>query len=170
MFIWLRRVFGTGEHWRWGALSQPTREVRRRNGWNAAILIIAGGTATRIDLCNPAQLAVGLSSPQLANTCLHAHVPPPPRQVLDRLSVPSQEWHRSLQFTYWLQWHLHRQLLQASCWGGGGGRWAVTALPRGGHQDAASLPTCFAASCHPGLRRPASMRRRGTWRSRATCP
>jgi 4-alpha-glucanotransferase len=60
VFIWLRRVFGTGEHWRWGALSQPTREV------------------------------------------------------LDRLSSPSQEWHRSLQFTYWLQWHLHRQLLQAS--------------------------------------------------------
>ena len=28
VFIWLRRVFGTGEHWRWGALAQPTREVR----------------------------------------------------------------------------------------------------------------------------------------------
>lgn len=36
VFIWLRRVFGTGEHWRWGALSQPTREVRPRwQGWRA---------------------------------------------------------------------------------------------------------------------------------------
>lgn len=48
--------------------------------------------------------------------------PLPPPQVLDRLSAPSQEWHRSLQFTYWLQWHLHRQLLQArGCLRGGAG-------------------------------------------------
>ena len=29
VFCMLRRVFGTGEHWRWGALSQPIQEVRR---------------------------------------------------------------------------------------------------------------------------------------------
>jgi 4-alpha-glucanotransferase len=27
VFRVLRRLFGTGEHWRWGALSQPTQEV-----------------------------------------------------------------------------------------------------------------------------------------------
>ena len=60
MFIVLRRVFGTGEHWRWGALSQPTQDM------------------------------------------------------LDRLSAPDHEWHASLQFCYWLQWQLHRQLAAAS--------------------------------------------------------
>jgi 4-alpha-glucanotransferase len=34
VFCMLRRVFGTGEHWRWGALSQPTQEVRVQGmGW-----------------------------------------------------------------------------------------------------------------------------------------
>lgn len=28
VFIWLRGVMGTGEHWRWGALAAPTPEVR----------------------------------------------------------------------------------------------------------------------------------------------
>ncbi|PSC73748.1 4-alpha-glucanotransferase DPE2 [Micractinium conductrix] len=60
VFIVLRRVFGTGEHWRWGALSQPTQDM------------------------------------------------------LDRLSAPDHEWHASLQFCYWLQWQLHRQLAAAS--------------------------------------------------------
>lgn len=34
--------------------------------------------------------------------------------MLDRLSSPSQEFFPSIQFTYWVQYHLHRQLLQAS--------------------------------------------------------
>ena len=34
--------------------------------------------------------------------------------MLDRLSSPSQEWHSSIQFSYWLQYHLHKQLLAAS--------------------------------------------------------
>ena len=29
LFCVLRRIFGTGEHWRWGVLSQPTQEVRQ---------------------------------------------------------------------------------------------------------------------------------------------
>ncbi|KAI3431637.1 hypothetical protein D9Q98_004684 [Chlorella vulgaris] len=60
VFLVLRRLFGTGEHWRWGDLSRPTQEM------------------------------------------------------LDRLSSPSQEFFPSIQFTYWVQYHLHRQLLQAS--------------------------------------------------------
>lgn len=38
----------------------------------------------------------------------------PTQEVLDRLSSPSQEWHTSMRFLWWLQYHLHRQLLQAS--------------------------------------------------------
>ena len=38
----------------------------------------------------------------------------PATQMLDRLTSPSLEWYPSIQFTYWLQYHLHRQLLQAS--------------------------------------------------------
>ena len=34
--------------------------------------------------------------------------------MLDRLSSPSQEWHSSIQFSYWLQYHLHKQLSAAS--------------------------------------------------------
>jgi 4-alpha-glucanotransferase len=34
--------------------------------------------------------------------------------MLDRLSSPSQEWHPSIRFTYWLQYHLHLQLARAS--------------------------------------------------------
>lgn len=34
--------------------------------------------------------------------------------MLDRLASPSQEWHPSIRFTYWLQYHLHRQLARAS--------------------------------------------------------
>ena len=40
-------------------------------------------------------------------------------QMLDRIASPTQEWHASIQFTYWLQWHLHRQLLQASQYAAG---------------------------------------------------
>ena len=32
VFLVLRRVFGTCEHWRWGALSHPTQEVGRLVG------------------------------------------------------------------------------------------------------------------------------------------
>ena len=32
VFLVLRRVFGTCEHWRWGELSHPTQEVGRRSG------------------------------------------------------------------------------------------------------------------------------------------
>ena len=38
--------------------------------------------------------------------------------MLDRLSSPGQEWHASIQFCYWLQYHLHKQLLQASQYAG----------------------------------------------------
>lgn len=30
------------------------------------------------------------------------------------MTDPGQQWHRSVQFTYWLQWQLHRQLAAAS--------------------------------------------------------
>jgi 4-alpha-glucanotransferase len=35
-------------------------------------------------------------------------------QMLQRLSSPEQTHYRSIQFTYWLQWHLFRQLRAAS--------------------------------------------------------
>lgn len=35
-------------------------------------------------------------------------------QTLQRLSGPDQAHYSSIQFTYWLQWHLHRQLRSAS--------------------------------------------------------
>lgn len=35
-------------------------------------------------------------------------------QILQRLSSPDQAHYNSIQFTYWLQWHLHRQLRSAS--------------------------------------------------------
>ena len=38
--------------------------------------------------------------------------------MLDRLSSPGQEWHASIQFCYWLQYHLHKQLQQASQYAG----------------------------------------------------
>lgn len=34
--------------------------------------------------------------------------------MLHRLSGPDQAHYSSIQFTYWLQWHLHRQLRSAS--------------------------------------------------------
>ena len=35
-------------------------------------------------------------------------------QMLDRLSRPGCEHYGTLRFMYWLQWHLHRQLRDAS--------------------------------------------------------
>ena len=37
-------------------------------------------------------------------------------QVLDRLSRPGCEHYETLRFTFWLQWHLHRQLRDASAY------------------------------------------------------
>ena len=37
-------------------------------------------------------------------------------QVLERLSRPGCEHYATLRFTYWLQWHLHRQLRDASAY------------------------------------------------------
>lgn len=58
-FCFLRDLFGTAEHWAWGALAAPSREA------------------------------------------------------LDRLTAPAQEWHASIRFAYWLQFHLHTQLMAA---------------------------------------------------------
>ncbi|CAL8472202.1 g11744 [Coccomyxa elongata] len=38
----------------------------------------------------------------------------PTQKTLQRLSGPDQAHYSSIQFTYWLQWHLHRQLRSAS--------------------------------------------------------
>ncbi len=35
-------------------------------------------------------------------------------QLITRLTDPKQEHHRKLQFTYWLQWQLHKQLQGAA--------------------------------------------------------
>ena len=35
-------------------------------------------------------------------------------QMLDRLSAPEQPQHPAICFTYWLQWHLSKQLKSAS--------------------------------------------------------
>ena len=35
-------------------------------------------------------------------------------QMLERLSAPDQPQHQSICFTYWLQWHLSKQLKSAS--------------------------------------------------------
>jgi 4-alpha-glucanotransferase len=34
--------------------------------------------------------------------------------MLERLSAPDQPQHQSICFTYWLQWHLSKQLMSAS--------------------------------------------------------
>lgn len=60
VFCFLRDLFGTAEHWNWGAFSTPTQKM------------------------------------------------------LDRLSGDDQEWHPTIQFYQWLQYHLHCQLLQVS--------------------------------------------------------
>lgn len=60
VFCFLRDLFGTAEHWRWGALATPAP------------------------------------------------------QSLDRLADPSREWHPTIQFRYFLQFHLHKQLSAAS--------------------------------------------------------
>ena len=54
VFSMLRRVFGTGEHWRWGALSQPTREVRAR---------LMRELHTRHAVCFPVLRATGSHQP-----------------------------------------------------------------------------------------------------------
>jgi hypothetical protein len=35
-------------------------------------------------------------------------------QLIDRLADPEREWHATIQFTQWLQYHLHCQLLRVS--------------------------------------------------------
>ena len=60
VFCFLKNLFGSAEHWNWGAFATPTPEM------------------------------------------------------LTRLSSPSQEWHATIQFQYYLQFHLHRQLAAAS--------------------------------------------------------
>ena len=59
-FLFLKDLFGSAEHWRWGALAEATPEA------------------------------------------------------IKRLVSPDREFHSAIRFTYWLQWHLHRQLLAAS--------------------------------------------------------
>ena len=59
-FLCLKDLFGSAEHWRWGALAEATPEA------------------------------------------------------IQRLVSPDCELHSAIRFTYWLQWHLHRQLLAAS--------------------------------------------------------
>ena len=59
-FLFLKDLFGTSEHWRWGSLSQPSSET------------------------------------------------------IARLNSSDRPYHASLQFIYYLQWHLHKQLLAAA--------------------------------------------------------
>ena len=59
-FLFLKDLFGSAEHWRWGALAEATPEA------------------------------------------------------IQRLVSPDREFHSAIRFTYWMQWHLHRQLLAAS--------------------------------------------------------
>ncbi|KAK9824488.1 hypothetical protein WJX72_010729 [[Myrmecia] bisecta] len=60
VFTFLRELFGTAEHWKWGTLHKPTAKV------------------------------------------------------IDRLTSPDREHFRSLEFVYYLQYHLHCQLLDVS--------------------------------------------------------
>mmetsp|Transcript_13105 Transcript_13105/g.39668 ORF Transcript_13105/g.39668 Transcript_13105/m.39668 type:complete len:1026 (-) Transcript_13105:2008-5085(-) len=60
VFCFLRDLFGSAEHWKWGSLSSPTQ------------------------------------------------------QDLDRISGPERDFHASIQFVYYVQYHLHLQLLDAS--------------------------------------------------------
>lgn len=104
VFCLLRRLFGTGEHWRWGALSQPTQEVRL-----PAFLFcfcFCGQPACLVT-ASPSNgyVAAFMNVMLTLNAAL---------QMLDRLSSPAQEWYPSIQFIYYMQYHLHRQLLQAS--------------------------------------------------------
>jgi 4-alpha-glucanotransferase len=64
-FCWLKPLFGTGEHWKWGIFSDP--------------------------------------SPQ----------------NLDRVLAPTCPWHEDIQFTYYLQYHLHCQLKRAAVYAAG---------------------------------------------------
>ncbi|KXZ50081.1 hypothetical protein GPECTOR_18g59 [Gonium pectorale] len=59
-FCFLRDIFGTSEHWRWGCMNAGTREL------------------------------------------------------VDRLTAPGGEWARRVELSYYVQYHLHRQLLRAS--------------------------------------------------------
>lgn len=59
-FCFLRDLFGSAEHWKWGSLSHPTQKD------------------------------------------------------LDRITAPHRDFHASIQFVYYIQYHLHRQLLESS--------------------------------------------------------
>lgn len=59
-FCFLKDLFGTAEHWQWGAFATPTKEA------------------------------------------------------IDRLTSPDREWHATIQYRCYLQYHLHRQLAAAS--------------------------------------------------------
>ena len=60
VFCFLKTLFGTAEHWKWGVFATPTSDM------------------------------------------------------FDRLSSADQEWHATIQFYYYIQFHLHRQLAAAS--------------------------------------------------------
>lgn len=58
--------------------------------------------------------ACGRACGAICRVLRHPAFCPLPTQMLDRLSSPSHEWHASVRFIWWLQYQLHRQLLQAS--------------------------------------------------------
>ena len=113
VFKVLQDLFGTAEHWHWGALSRPTPRVR-----SLLWCMHAACPAAFLDISRPGLANAHLAMAMLPYVqvifqecycltcccCCHAV------QMLQRLSSPQQAHYGCIQFTYWLQWHLHRQL------------------------------------------------------------
>ena len=69
--------------------------------------------------------------------------------MLQRLSSPGQAHYGCIQFTYWLQWHLHRQLRGVSQYAQQHRVALKGDLPIGARSPAASLtaPPALLSSC-----------------------
>ena len=66
-----------------------------------------------------------------------------PMQALERLTSVDRDWHASIMFTYWLQFHLHKQLLEASSYAQAHGVVLKGDLPIG------TTPACCRAGAGP---------------------
>lgn len=102
VFGFLRSLFGTAEHWRWGALGSPTPEACISSPDHSIppglLCMLYWSTMHARGSKDPAEIENALCC----------------KQILERLAHPSQPFHRSLQFVFYVQYQLHRQLLAVS--------------------------------------------------------
>lgn len=139
-FCFLRDLFGTAEHWRWGTMSKPTPEV-----CCYAVLCLPQCAAPLMPLLQSLLVAkaVGLWWECVRGSGVHAAAVKAGSvfdnmlyisangntvashtalrqllctshhvQVLAHITSPEREWHRSILCCYWVQYQLHRQLKQ----------------------------------------------------------